>query len=115
MRKAPELFEEEEEEEETDNKPQATRSKETDIYALGMVGPRMIFSCHLKLIRCFLDDACKSVSQISMVFMTNKQEIFTNTVPYAEFRTDAGVFGAIQKRQIPGHPSELSGPEKLVR
>lgn len=39
----------------------------------------------------------------------NQQEIMTGTVPYVEYRTDAGVCGAIFKRQFPRRPKEFSG------
>lgn len=41
-----------------------------------------------------------------------EQEIFTNTVPYAEYRTDGGVYGAIKRKQVPRKPGELSGTDE---
>lgn len=38
-----------------------------------------------------------------------RQEIITGKVPYAEYRRDMGIYGALARKQPPARPSELTG------
>ena len=88
-----------------------TRTKRTDVYALGMVCifPKFVYT-FVDLVT--LDHAGKSMYtyQLSMLFEP-RQEIFTGAIPYSEYRNDVGVYRAIDRKQPPRQPQVLTGPD----
>lgn len=88
---APELLLRSDDENETD--PPASSTKQTDIYALGMVSA-----------------AASDTAACSKPLKTMLETI-TGKVPYAEYRKDMGIYGALTNKQPPARPSELLGPD----